>query len=78
MKKLVVQLKYFFFGDVTKILGGFTKLEKKLTKAVQFHNEIAAEARSAYEAAKLAEQAAVAAVTKAETVKRNISNLLGE
>jgi hypothetical protein len=78
MNKLIRKVKYFFFGDVTKILGGFTKLEKKLTKAVEFHNGIAAEARSAYEAAKTAEQAAVAAVTKAETVKRNITALLGE
>ena len=78
MKKILLKIQHFLVGDVNRILGGFSKLEAKLEKAVNFHALRAEEAKLAQAAAQEAERIAQAARTKAETVKNNISKLLGE
>jgi hypothetical protein len=77
MRKTFRAIQHWLFGDVERILGGFTKLERKLERAVNFHNMRAEEARIAAEVANAARSTAQAAATRAQTVKTNISNLLG-
>lgn len=77
MRQLWLQIQYFFFGNVDKILDNFNKINRKLDKAVEFHMARQEAAIQAERAARQAAQVAEHNIQRAQTVRQNIGNLLG-
>jgi hypothetical protein len=68
----------FFGPDINKVLNSFNKILIDLEKVIEHHNESVAQSQAAIAAHNQNIVASTAQVTKANTVKTNISALLGD